>query len=1035
MASDRELLRVVKDLKHTVAELNNNYRDQGLPVTDGSHELQRFCAQLEFLLQYDMKEKKSLFGQRKDYWDFLCRVLTKVHSDGHAGVQHIASLDKLKTAVGKGRAFIRYCLVHRQLAESLQLCFMEPEVTSEWYYARSPFLNQKLWLDILGSLYELDGIDFHLALRRADLDVVWPMGSEVLPRCSNQTAVHTQVKPTSEVSSSIGDCESHQGCNNGHESPLGTKDLNVIESTADDLLRPGLEYSVEKWIGVWRSRKNSLLQMGSLLKLSPFMERSTQHSTSNKEGLVEVQRAHDELQTQEKKLNKAQPDSNSFAQDQHSFLPQPEPWLCGKMGKLHQGTTKGDSERKQKDLKMLMWELETLQQKVSQQQEENTSLRQELAEENLALKEKLSRLEAEYREKMEEQEKQQQELATAVTALKKAELKIASLASECQEAWAKKDAAEMSREEAEQRLSSLEAERRKQLADIEAQELRHHQLITRCQGLQEKLKMCEETLEKWETQVVALQDQHGQLGTSEVQHQGLSCGPAEMKEHPSMLERDLLKEKLKRSVAEMKALEREKETLMETLVSQEQNLVFTKLESQDLQKELSVCQEHAVTLRISLEAMEQTLRDREEVVQGLQGNLKNQSAQLQEALEKNTTMEAQLKAMGNKKFQVEAEAAEEQARTERILQELRNQLGTFEKEVAKLQEGGQQLQVMLQQALEEKEALEKQAENTTATLEGRIQEVAQLRNELENLKSNSQTLQKMLQEKNEIEVSALRQECIQLKNQVEQLELENMQATHTAEKLSAELEQCWRWPTEDSATQKTLAPVIVLDLASETRGDARGRAKERGTTGENSHGVAGLAGKEVIQTHVQQDLENAVEKGGDAKQRTETNGKHLIKHLDKMMSDVQQAKQTLLAKEKTTKHLKEQLSRSQQDKEQVQVLLEKSCQELEENEKKYKRELSDQGDLICNMKRKLLELLQEKDALWQKTEGMTSPVAYSAPSHSGMCAHCKKEFRLMSRRYQCRLCRSTVCHNCSVNSGHKERCCLPCYQRRNGQGI
>lgn len=34
---------------------------------------------------------------------------------------------KLKTPVGRGRAFLRYCLVHRQLAESLQLCLLDPE--------------------------------------------------------------------------------------------------------------------------------------------------------------------------------------------------------------------------------------------------------------------------------------------------------------------------------------------------------------------------------------------------------------------------------------------------------------------------------------------------------------------------------------------------------------------------------------------------------------------------------------------------------------------------------------------------------------------------------------------------------------------------------------------------------------------------------------------------------------------------------------------------------------------------------------------
>ncbi|KAK2525916.1 hypothetical protein Q9233_008549 [Columba guinea] len=135
MSGDGELNRVIKDLQKTVAELNHSYQEQNLPVTDGSRELHSLCAQLEFLLQ-------------------------------------------LKTPVGRGRAFLRYCLVHRQLAESLQLCLLDPESLREWYYARSPFLSPQRRVEILVSLYELDGITFRLALHRADLDIAWPMFSE-----------------------------------------------------------------------------------------------------------------------------------------------------------------------------------------------------------------------------------------------------------------------------------------------------------------------------------------------------------------------------------------------------------------------------------------------------------------------------------------------------------------------------------------------------------------------------------------------------------------------------------------------------------------------------------------------------------------------------------------------------------------------------------------------------------------------------------------------------------------------------------------
>ncbi|OPJ79890.1 RUN and FYVE domain-containing protein 4 isoform B [Patagioenas fasciata monilis] len=181
MSGNGELNRVIKDLQKTVAELNHSYQEQNLPVTDGSRELHSLCAQLEFLLQFDMKEKRSFFGQRKDYWDFLCQGLARCRQE-HEGIRFVTSLDKLKTPVGRGRAFLRYCLVHRQLAESLQLCLLDLESLREWYYARSPFLSPQHRAEILVSLYELDGITFHLALHRADLDIAWPMFSETLVR-------------------------------------------------------------------------------------------------------------------------------------------------------------------------------------------------------------------------------------------------------------------------------------------------------------------------------------------------------------------------------------------------------------------------------------------------------------------------------------------------------------------------------------------------------------------------------------------------------------------------------------------------------------------------------------------------------------------------------------------------------------------------------------------------------------------------------------------------------------------------------------
>ncbi|ELW49181.1 C-X-C chemokine receptor type 2 [Tupaia chinensis] len=208
MAEERAVLKVTKDLKAAVSTILQGYGDGLGPVTDASAELHRLCGCLEWLLQFDQKEQKSFLGPRKDYWDFLCTALRRQRGDTEPD-RFVHSQDKLKTPLGKGRAFIRFCLARGQLAESLQLCLLSPELTRwgfgdirpciptelqsphegalvcpqmkglrEWYGPRSPLLCPELQEDILDSLYALNGVAFDLDLQRADLDGAWPMFSE-----------------------------------------------------------------------------------------------------------------------------------------------------------------------------------------------------------------------------------------------------------------------------------------------------------------------------------------------------------------------------------------------------------------------------------------------------------------------------------------------------------------------------------------------------------------------------------------------------------------------------------------------------------------------------------------------------------------------------------------------------------------------------------------------------------------------------------------------------------------------------------------
>ncbi|XP_045414853.1 RUN and FYVE domain-containing protein 4 [Lemur catta] len=186
MSEDRAVLKVTSDLKAAVSAILQGYGDRQGPVTDASAELHRLCGCLELLLQFDQKEQKSFLGPRKDYWDFLCTALRRQRGDTEAA-RFVCSQDKLKTPLGKGRAFIRFCLVHGQLAEALQLCLLNPELTREWYGPRSPLLCPELQEDILDSLYALNGMTFDLDLQRPDLDGAWPMFSESCCSNSSQT--------------------------------------------------------------------------------------------------------------------------------------------------------------------------------------------------------------------------------------------------------------------------------------------------------------------------------------------------------------------------------------------------------------------------------------------------------------------------------------------------------------------------------------------------------------------------------------------------------------------------------------------------------------------------------------------------------------------------------------------------------------------------------------------------------------------------------------------------------------------------------
>ncbi|KAB1278718.1 RUN and FYVE domain-containing protein 4 [Camelus dromedarius] len=105
--------------------------------------------------------------------------------------------------------------------------------------------------------------------------------------------------------------------------------------------------------------------------------------------------------------------------------------------------------------------------------------------------------------------------------------------------------------------------------------------------------------------------------------------------------------------------------------------------------------------------------------------------------------------------------------------------------------------------------------------------------------------------------------------------------------------------------------------------------------------------------------------------------------------------QLLKEQEGELKALQEQLRRCQEERAQLQAELEQKQLEAERRDAMHEEELEGQRDLVRAMKRRVLELIQEKDDLWQKVQHLSSV----AP---GCCVSCSKIFGRLSRRYPCR---------------------------------
>ncbi|XP_062519927.1 FYVE and coiled-coil domain-containing protein 1-like isoform X3 [Corticium candelabrum] len=176
---------LVKQLEEHVTKLKKTHEESKQPITDDVPELRLFCLLLERILRFGQREKMTFFGDRKDYWNYLCDCLQGSRALDDS-VQSVQRYTHLTTLQGKGRALIRESLVHGNLADMMQVATMAKQ-TADWYRPDAIMRDQQLSSMLISALYEMNDVAFHLSQAGQELNDNWPSFSKKAFHISNES--------------------------------------------------------------------------------------------------------------------------------------------------------------------------------------------------------------------------------------------------------------------------------------------------------------------------------------------------------------------------------------------------------------------------------------------------------------------------------------------------------------------------------------------------------------------------------------------------------------------------------------------------------------------------------------------------------------------------------------------------------------------------------------------------------------------------------------------------------------------------------
>ncbi|CAK6445143.1 unnamed protein product [Pipistrellus nathusii] len=136
---------------------------------DADHApLQQFFVVMEHCLKHGLKVKKSFIGQNKSFFGPL-ELVEKLCPEASDIATSVRNLPELKTAVGRGRAWLYLALMQKKLADYLKVLIDNKHLLSEFYEPEALMMEEE-GMVLVGLLVGLNVLDANLCLKGEDLD-------------------------------------------------------------------------------------------------------------------------------------------------------------------------------------------------------------------------------------------------------------------------------------------------------------------------------------------------------------------------------------------------------------------------------------------------------------------------------------------------------------------------------------------------------------------------------------------------------------------------------------------------------------------------------------------------------------------------------------------------------------------------------------------------------------------------------------------------------------------------------------------------